>query len=212
MSKRASSTLVLCVGLHIIIVILITSPLLAEEPQQDEANHTSSKIPLYIGGIFPFSDTHVFLGSFPRIVLAAVEHVNEMEGLLDEYELRMKWGWTYVSIKQFHFPYFKSHGDRRPAQSIQTSFPFFTCLLVKLSYSTYMSCFPVARQLSSMHLFRRCPFLSLLRPSSFSPPKMMEYRISPTRLGARGRKAEAYSSVILMSVHCKNGVLAEDTL
>ena len=58
---------------------------------------SAEKIPLYIGGIFPFSDTDVFLGSFPRTVLAAIDHVNNMTGLLDDYELKMKWGWTFVS-------------------------------------------------------------------------------------------------------------------
>ena len=88
------------------IVTLLLSALAALASQPCSATNTSTtpttrgRIPLYIGGIFPFSDTHPFLGSFPRTVLMAINHVNKMEGILDGYELRMRWNWTYVSTEQ----------------------------------------------------------------------------------------------------------------
>ncbi|XP_033624949.1 gamma-aminobutyric acid type B receptor subunit 2-like [Asterias rubens] len=49
--------------------------------------------PFYIGGVFPkFNDPAYDL--LPATVQTAIDHVNNMTGLLDGYELRLRWEWT----------------------------------------------------------------------------------------------------------------------
>ncbi|XP_072037293.1 gamma-aminobutyric acid type B receptor subunit 2-like [Amphiura filiformis] len=50
-----------------------------------------SKIPLHIGGFFGIPDTEVYT-SIPTIVQTAVDHVNNLTGILDGYELRLRSG------------------------------------------------------------------------------------------------------------------------
>ncbi|XP_038057706.1 gamma-aminobutyric acid type B receptor subunit 2-like [Patiria miniata] len=45
--------------------------------------------PVYIGGFF-----HPFFTSLPVTVQTAIDHVNNLTGILDGYELRMRWNWT----------------------------------------------------------------------------------------------------------------------
>ncbi|XP_030853026.1 gamma-aminobutyric acid type B receptor subunit 2-like [Strongylocentrotus purpuratus] len=57
---------------------------------------TISKIPIYVGGFFPI-EGHSAFESLPRTVQTAIDHVNELPGILDDYELRMRWNWTMGS-------------------------------------------------------------------------------------------------------------------
>ncbi|XP_038060033.1 gamma-aminobutyric acid type B receptor subunit 2-like [Patiria miniata] len=52
--------------------------------------------PIYIGGFFPI-ESHPFFASLPLTVQTAVNHVNNLTGILDGYELRMRWNWTQGS-------------------------------------------------------------------------------------------------------------------
>ncbi|XP_022089765.1 gamma-aminobutyric acid type B receptor subunit 2-like [Acanthaster planci] len=52
--------------------------------------------PVYIGGFFPIG-THPFFASLPSTVQTAIDHVNNLTGILDGYELRMRWNWTQGS-------------------------------------------------------------------------------------------------------------------
>ncbi|XP_071789101.1 gamma-aminobutyric acid type B receptor subunit 2-like [Asterias amurensis] len=51
------------------------------------------KVPLYIGGMFPYQTDHVF-GRVEETVNAAIDHVNNLDGILDGYELRIRGNWT----------------------------------------------------------------------------------------------------------------------
>ncbi|XP_030853025.1 gamma-aminobutyric acid type B receptor subunit 2-like [Strongylocentrotus purpuratus] len=57
---------------------------------------TISKIPIYVGGFFPI-EGHWAHELLPRTVQTAIDHVNELPGILDDYELRMRWNWTMGS-------------------------------------------------------------------------------------------------------------------
>ena len=54
------------------------------------------KTPIYIGGFFPIGGHPAFV-SLPHTVQTAINHVNSLPGILDDYELRMRWNWTSVS-------------------------------------------------------------------------------------------------------------------
>ncbi|XP_022089373.1 gamma-aminobutyric acid type B receptor subunit 2-like [Acanthaster planci] len=53
----------------------------------------STKTVIYMGGFFAFPE-NPFLATHPGIVQTAIDHVNSLEGILDDYHLRMKWNWT----------------------------------------------------------------------------------------------------------------------
>ena len=54
------------------------------------------RIPLYIGGFFAFPGDKIF-GALPYTAQTAVDHINNLTGILDGYELRMRWRLTDVS-------------------------------------------------------------------------------------------------------------------
>lgn len=62
---------------------------------------TKVKTPLYIAGFLPITDE--FNDQLVCTVLIAVEHVNEYQGLLDDYELRIAWAWTEVTLSFFKY-------------------------------------------------------------------------------------------------------------
>ncbi|XP_033625200.1 gamma-aminobutyric acid type B receptor subunit 2-like isoform X1 [Asterias rubens] len=51
------------------------------------------RIPLYIGGFFAFPGDKIF-GALPYTAQTAVDHINNLTGILDGYELRMRWRLT----------------------------------------------------------------------------------------------------------------------
>ncbi|XP_071477852.1 gamma-aminobutyric acid type B receptor subunit 2-like [Diadema antillarum] len=51
------------------------------------------KTPIYIGAFFPFEGEEAF-ADLPDTVQTAIDHVNELPGFLDNYQLRMRWNWT----------------------------------------------------------------------------------------------------------------------
>ncbi|XP_022085182.1 gamma-aminobutyric acid type B receptor subunit 2-like [Acanthaster planci] len=53
-----------------------------------------NKTPIYIAGFFPFSD--YFNDMLVNSTEIAIDHVNEFQDLLADYELRMIWNWTQV--------------------------------------------------------------------------------------------------------------------
>ncbi|XP_022082481.1 gamma-aminobutyric acid type B receptor subunit 2-like [Acanthaster planci] len=53
-------------------------------------------LPVYVGGFFPIG-FQPFFSSLPLTVQSAVDHVNNLTGILDGYELRMRWNWTQGS-------------------------------------------------------------------------------------------------------------------
>lgn len=57
---------------------------------------TRPRIPLYIGGFFAFPRDKIF-GALPYTAQTAVDHINNLTGILDGYELRMRWRLTDVS-------------------------------------------------------------------------------------------------------------------
>ncbi len=52
--------------------------------------------PVYIGGFFPIEVP--YFASLPSTVETAIAHVNNLTGILDGFELRMRWNWTQVSV------------------------------------------------------------------------------------------------------------------
>ena len=52
--------------------------------------------PVYIGGFFPIEVP--YFASLPSTVEAAITHVNNLTGILDGFELRMRWNWTQVRV------------------------------------------------------------------------------------------------------------------
>ncbi|XP_038076293.1 gamma-aminobutyric acid type B receptor subunit 2-like [Patiria miniata] len=51
------------------------------------------RTPIYVGGMFPVENNQLF-GLVDDSVLTAVRHINDLDGILDGYELRMRWDWT----------------------------------------------------------------------------------------------------------------------
>ena len=60
-----------------------------------------NKTPIYIAGFFPFED--YFNSVMVNSTQIAIDHVNEFEGLLADYELKMIWAWAQVSHEQTPF-------------------------------------------------------------------------------------------------------------
>ncbi|XP_022107900.1 gamma-aminobutyric acid type B receptor subunit 2-like isoform X1 [Acanthaster planci] len=52
-----------------------------------------NRTPIYVGGMFPIENNQLF-GLVNDSVLAAVQHINDLDGILDGYELKMTWNWT----------------------------------------------------------------------------------------------------------------------
>ena len=59
------------------------------------------KPPLYIGGFFGFPDNEVY-ATIPDTLQTAVDHVNNLTGILDGYELRIRYG-PEVVCKIYYF-------------------------------------------------------------------------------------------------------------
>ena len=60
------------------------------------ATKNGGKTPLYIGGFFPYDETIYVTAGMPRVAQTAVDHINNMPFLLQDYELRLRWGYTKV--------------------------------------------------------------------------------------------------------------------
>ncbi len=60
------------------------------------------RIPIYVGGFFPIGGHPAFV-SLPHTVQTAIDHINDLPGILDGYELRMRWNWTDVSRPRILF-------------------------------------------------------------------------------------------------------------
>ncbi|XP_071808994.1 gamma-aminobutyric acid type B receptor subunit 2-like [Asterias amurensis] len=60
----------------------------------DVATHRdpAGRRPVYIGGFFPIEVP--YFASLPSTVEAAITHANNLTGILDGFELRMRWNWT----------------------------------------------------------------------------------------------------------------------
>ena len=57
------------------------------------AHHNGGeRLPVDVGVFLPTKDDFTMLST----VQAAVDHVNNLEGILDDYELRIRWNWTEV--------------------------------------------------------------------------------------------------------------------
>ncbi|XP_038057990.1 gamma-aminobutyric acid type B receptor subunit 2-like [Patiria miniata] len=54
---------------------------------------SGQRTPIYIGGFFAFPNNSIF-GALPRTVQTAIDHVNNLTGILDGYELRMRFRLT----------------------------------------------------------------------------------------------------------------------
>ncbi|XP_072030527.1 gamma-aminobutyric acid type B receptor subunit 2-like [Amphiura filiformis] len=52
------------------------------------------KTPLYVGGFFTFDETVSATAKLPQVAMKAIEHINNLSFLLDDYELRLRWGYT----------------------------------------------------------------------------------------------------------------------
>ncbi len=57
----------------------------------------NGKTPLYVGGFFTFDETVAATARLPQVAQKAIEHINNVPFLLDEYELRLRWGYTKAS-------------------------------------------------------------------------------------------------------------------
>ncbi|XP_038063882.1 gamma-aminobutyric acid type B receptor subunit 2-like [Patiria miniata] len=68
-----------------------------------------NRTPIYIAGFFPFSDT--FNDMLVNSTEIAIDHVNEFEDLLTDYELRMVWNWTQVEDDVSAAPFLKVFYD-----------------------------------------------------------------------------------------------------
>ena len=82
--------------IKVIILLSGASPVISEK-----ANN--GKIPIYVGGFFPIGG-HPAFSSLPGTVQTAIDHVNSLQGILDDYELRMRWNWTNVS-RMYRYTY-----------------------------------------------------------------------------------------------------------
>ena len=69
-----------------------------------DQNGTSlgGKTVLHIGGFFPFPG-NPYMAVQQQVAQTALDHVNSLTGLLDGYQLRMRWNWTGVSLKNPDF-------------------------------------------------------------------------------------------------------------
>ena len=56
---------------------------------------TTQRKPVYVGALLPTERDQIY--DMLPTVQAAVDHVNELDGLLDDYELRIRWNLTEVS-------------------------------------------------------------------------------------------------------------------
>ena len=60
----------------------------------DNTNGTERR-PVYIGIFLPIK-AHPYYPSLFNTLQVAVDHVNNLTGILDDYELKMRWNWTQV--------------------------------------------------------------------------------------------------------------------
>ena len=73
----------------------------AHEASDGDKHHSSNSysaetVPLYIGGFFGSPGTEVY-ATLPVTVQTAVDHINNLTGILDGYELRVRSGPKVVS-------------------------------------------------------------------------------------------------------------------
>ncbi|XP_038068446.1 gamma-aminobutyric acid type B receptor subunit 2-like [Patiria miniata] len=52
-----------------------------------------TKTAVYMGAFFAFPNSPL-LGALQAVAQTALDHVNSLEGILDDYQLRMRWNWT----------------------------------------------------------------------------------------------------------------------
>ncbi len=62
----------------------------------DESDNNVNKIPLYLGGFFSLGGVWDGSGILPAVEMA-LDHINERQDVLPEYELRMVWNDTQVN-------------------------------------------------------------------------------------------------------------------
>ena len=87
---KSSGSLCISSCQHVVIVSIIFTHLkgaLSLPSQHQDA----SKIPLHMGGFFSFPNIDVYT-SIPTTVQTAVDHINNLTGILDDYELRLRCG------------------------------------------------------------------------------------------------------------------------
>ena len=82
--------------IKVIILLSGAFPVISSYEEIPE-NVNNGKIPIYVGGFFPIGG-HPAFNSLPGTVQTAIDHINSLQGILDDYELRMRWNWTNVSI------------------------------------------------------------------------------------------------------------------
>ena len=56
------------------------------------------KTMLHVGGFFTFDETVPVTAVMPEVAQRAIDHINNLPFLLHDYELRLRWGFTKVSL------------------------------------------------------------------------------------------------------------------
>ena len=59
------------------------------------ATDARAKTVLHVGGFFAFPDSPL-LGFLQSVAQTALDHINSLDGILDDYHLEMRWNWTGV--------------------------------------------------------------------------------------------------------------------
>ena len=90
-------------------VVILLAVRAYETPYESDNNDTAGnvthipafgpnqRIPIFVGGFFLLPENSNF-SALPATVQKAVDHVNDLTGILDGYELRMRGSLTNVSV------------------------------------------------------------------------------------------------------------------